>query len=79
MSPINQSYSLDHAFAFALPSEPVWKEYLKERLCIIDLHNGTFTDAGEAFGPGGMSWQKAVASRLEGISLGMLNHWIYGE
>ncbi|USW48005.1 Putative nucleotide-diphospho-sugar transferase, glycosyltransferase 34 [Septoria linicola] len=79
VSPINQSYSLDHAFTFTLSGEPAWTEHLKERICIIDLHNGTFTEAGEAFDPAGMSWQRTVTSRFEGISLGMLNHWIYAR
>ena len=57
----------------------MWTESLKERLCIIDFNNGTFSEAGEALAPDGMSWKKHVASRYEGLSLGMLNHWIYSK
>ena len=64
------------AFDWTLPANPRWKQRMGESLCIIDLDNRPFNESGELFGPEPMSW--ADPPKVHGISLGILNHWLYG-
>ena len=64
------------AFGFELKSPAKWTKPMGERLCIIDLDNRPFDKANQIFGPKVMSWDNA--DELHGLSLGVLNHWLYG-
>lgn len=66
------------AFGFDLPKgSPKWTQPLGEKLCIIDLDNRKFDGPGEIFGPDRMSWDDPL--KVHGLSVGILNHWLYGE
>jgi hypothetical protein len=60
-----------------LPESARWNEPLGEDLCIIDLDNRPFDEVGQVFGPEPMSWKDPQA--VHGLSLGMLNHWVYSK
>ena len=47
-----------------------------ESLCIIDLDNRPFNESQQLFGPVAMSWDQP--QDVHGLSLGILNHWLYG-
>ena len=64
------------SFEWELESEPIWKEPLGEKLCIIDLDNRPFDRPGEVFSDK-MTWDNA--SQVHGLSVGFLNHWLYGR
>jgi len=52
---------------------------MREKLCIIDLDNRKFDEAGEVFGPDVMDWGSADGMHgVHGLSLGLLNHYVYG-
>jgi hypothetical protein len=76
ISPADKKYAPFGAFPMELPAEPKWTEMIGEDLCIIDLDNRPFDEPGQIFSPGLMSWDRA--DEAHGLSLGVLNHWLYG-
>ena len=64
------------AFGWELKSPAKWTKPMGEKLCIIDLDNRPFNQPNQIFGPKVMSWDNA--DELHGLSLGVLNHWLYG-
>ena len=72
----NETYSVWGAFEHKLPRKPWWKKPLGENLCIIDLDNRPFRKDNEIFGSHPMSWKDSRS--VHGLSLGVLNHWLYG-
>ena len=73
--PNDQSYQPYGAFHFRQPGKARVKEMMGDELCIIDIDNRPFDEDGQAFGRS-MSWDHPET--LHGISLGLLNHWLYG-
>lgn len=64
------------AWGWKLPHpDPIWKESLGERLCIVDLESRPFDKPGQIWDPQGMSWSRA--KDVHGPSGGTLNHWVY--
>jgi hypothetical protein len=58
-------------------SETLWTGLQRDKICIIDLDNRPFNESGEVFGPEVMSWDRP--DQVHGLSLGLLNHWIYAK
>ncbi|KAK4089010.1 hypothetical protein Purlil1_6443 [Purpureocillium lilacinum] len=77
VKPDEPKYKPWGAFDWTLPANPRWKQRMGESLCIIDLDNRPFNESGELFGPEPMSW--ADPPKVHGISLGILNHWLYAK
>ncbi|KAK5989426.1 hypothetical protein PT974_10945 [Cladobotryum mycophilum] len=73
-APFYQPYG---AFKWDLKSEPKFPEPMGEELCIIDLDNRPFDAPDQIFGPHVMSWKNA--SQIHGLSMGVLNHWLYAK
>ena len=65
------------AFDHELKSDPKWTKKMGENLCFIDLDNRPFDQPGELFGPEHMSWDDP--HKVHGLSLGILNHWLYAK
>ncbi|RSL61067.1 hypothetical protein CEP53_005232 [Fusarium sp. AF-6] len=66
------------AWGWKLPHpDPIWKESLGERLCIVDLESRPFDKPGQIWDPQGMSWSRA--KDVHGPSGGTLNHWVYSQ
>lgn len=63
--------------SWQLPETALWKSGLGEDLCIIDLDDRRFNLSGQIFGPHVMSWQ--FPDSVHGLSLGILNHWLYSK
>jgi len=59
-----------------LPDTALWNEALGEDLCIVDIDNRPFDGPDEIFGKNPMSWKHPGS--VHGLSLGFLNHYIYG-
>lgn len=57
-------------------TEPHWKAAQGDRLCIMDLDNREFNKTGELWGKKPMTWNQP--NLVHGLSLGILNHWLYG-
>lgn len=72
----NETYSAWGAFEHKLPGKARWTKPLGENLCIIDLDNRPFRKDNEIFGSHPMSWDGPRS--VHGLSLGVLNHWLYG-
>jgi hypothetical protein len=64
------------AFQWKLPEKAHWQQPMRENLCIIDLDNRLFNASGQVFGPQPMSWDNPKG--VHGLSLGFLNHYVYG-
>lgn len=64
------------AFEWKLPEKKLWNKKLGENFCIIDIDNRAFDEEGELWSSKPMSWDKAT--KVHGLSLGILNHWLYG-
>ncbi|RDA89717.1 hypothetical protein CP533_2512 [Ophiocordyceps camponoti-saundersi (nom. inval.)] len=77
VAPTSQHYRPFGAYNWSLPSSPTWHESLGEDLCIIDLDNRPFDQPGQIFGPEVMTWEDALD--IHGLSLGILNHWLYAK
>ncbi|RCI13386.1 hypothetical protein L249_1229 [Ophiocordyceps polyrhachis-furcata BCC 54312] len=77
VAPTSQHYRPFGAYNWSLPSPPAWRDSLGEDLCIIDLDNRPFDQPGQIFGPEVMSWDDALG--VHGLSLGILNHWLYAK
>ncbi|KAF5006213.1 hypothetical protein FDECE_7372 [Fusarium decemcellulare] len=77
VQPTTPVYSPYGAFPFELPADPKWTETIGEDLCIIDLDNRPFNEPGQIFSPDLMSWDRA--DEIHGLSLGVLNHWVYSK
>lgn len=71
-----KKYAPHGAFGWELPSQGKWTKPMGENLCIIDLDDRPFSEPHQLFGPNVMSWDNA--DKLHGLSLGVLNHWLYG-
>lgn len=69
-------YRPNNAFEWPLTDNILWDQPLGEKLCIIDLDNRPFTEPHQLFGQQIMSWDHG--KDVHGLSLGVLNHWIYG-
>lgn len=65
------------AFEHELPEKKLWKKPLGENLCIIDIDNRDWTGEGELWSKKHMSWDNP--GKVHGLSLGILNHWLYGK
>ncbi|KND91521.1 hypothetical protein TOPH_03842 [Tolypocladium ophioglossoides CBS 100239] len=77
VKPDDERYHPWGAFNWSLPDNPRWKQRMGESLCIIDLDNRPFNESQQIFGPDAMTWDNALA--VHGLSLGVLNHWIYAK
>lgn len=75
VKPASTSYKPSDAFAWPLSKNVYWKDDLKERLCIIDLDNRPLNGRHQIFGHDILSWEHG--QEVHGLSLGVLNHWIY--
>lgn len=53
-----------------------WQQPMRENLCVIDLDNRRFSAPGEIYGPEAMDW--GSPNGVHGLSLGLLNHYVYG-
>lgn len=76
IKPASLHYRPFGAFNWTLPRPPRWDRPLGNDLCIIDLDNRSFDQPGQVFGPSLMSWKDPLG--VHGLSLGILNHWLYG-
>lgn len=77
-----KTYKPHGAFSWDLPDLPeeaqaMWTKPMGENLCIIDLDNRPFDEPNMIFGPDTMTWDNK--DQIHGLSLGVLNHWIYGK
>lgn len=57
-------------------SNETWTQPLGEQLCIIDLDNRRFNESGQLWAEAPMTWDRPA--EVHGLSLGVLNHWLYG-
>jgi hypothetical protein len=64
------------AFSWPQTNKTFWSKPLAQQMCIIDLDNRTFNQSGQIFGPDAMSWKDK--NQVHGLSMGILNHWLYG-
>jgi hypothetical protein len=76
VKPTDKKYAPFGAFPMELPGDAKWTSMVGEELCIIDLDNRPFNEPGQIFSEGLMSWDRA--DEAHGLSLGVLNHWLYG-
>ncbi|PHH89619.1 hypothetical protein CDD83_5661 [Cordyceps sp. RAO-2017] len=65
------------AYNWKLPRPPQWNRPLGNDLCIIDLDTRPFDRPGQIFGPEFMTWDNPLG--VHGLSLGILNHWLYAK
>ncbi|KAG6007582.1 hypothetical protein E4U21_005780 [Claviceps maximensis] len=80
IKPNTVSYKPRDAFQWNLAETPHWQQSMFEKLCIIDLDNRNFDEAGEVFGPDAMDWGNASGAHVvHGLSLGLLNHYVYAR
>ncbi|PFH58643.1 hypothetical protein XA68_13412 [Ophiocordyceps unilateralis] len=77
VAPTSKYYRPFGAYNWSLPGPPLWRQSLGEDLCIIDLDNRDFDLPGQIFGPAAMTWDKPLG--VHGLSLGILNHWLYAK
>ncbi|OAA63154.1 Galactosyl transferase [Cordyceps fumosorosea ARSEF 2679] len=75
--PDTPKYSPFGAMEWHLPEDIAWHAGLGKDLCIIDFDDRAFDVPGQIFGPNFMSWQNAES--VHGLSLGILNHWLYSK
>jgi hypothetical protein len=57
---------------YTIPDEPIWRAGLGKKLCIVDIDTRPLNDTNQILN-NNFSW-----TSLEGISPGMLNHYLYG-
>lgn len=76
VSPADTTFKPYDAFEWQLPEKAHWQQPMGENLCIIDLDNRQFNQSGELYGPDVMSWDSPKG--VHGLSLGLLNHYVYG-
>jgi hypothetical protein len=74
LAPITASVFVDPADgdAYYLPGEPIWSNPLGKDLCIVDIDTRPLNETHQLLNED-FNWQTA-----EGVSVGMLNHYIYG-
>lgn len=77
VEPSSKLYRPNAAWTWKLPKDISFSEPMGEKLCIIDLDNRPFNNSHEIFGPNIMSW--TTGEDVHGLSLGVLNHWLYGK
>lgn len=70
-------YSDFGAFDWELPSKKLWDKPIGENLCIIDIDNREWKEEGQLWSSKPMSWDQR--SKVHGLSLGILNHWLYAK
>ncbi|PNY23271.1 Uncharacterized protein TCAP_06788 [Tolypocladium capitatum] len=75
--PDDKNYRPWGAFDWTLPENPRWTQRMGESLCIIDLDDRPFNESQQIFGPDVMTWDDA--RNVHGLSLGILNHWLYAK
>ena len=78
VKPDEKKYTPYGAFSWEIPGDwtPKFTENMGDDICIIDIDNRPFDEHGQAFGDT-MIWDDI--DHLHGISLGLLNHWLYGK
>lgn len=76
IKPNAETYQPFGAFKWDVKAGAKFTKPLGEQLCIIDLDNRAFDQPNQIFGPQAMSWKNA--NKLHGLSMGVLNHWLYG-
>lgn len=66
------------AFEWKFPEDgtPKWHEPLGKDICIFDLDDRGYDENGQVFGSEILSWDNS--DHLHGLSLGVLQHWLYG-
>lgn len=67
------------AFNYDLPEKKLWKKPLGDNFCIIDIDNRPWDKEGELWNATHMSWDKGRREKVHGLSLGILNHWLYSK
>lgn len=72
-----EQYSLFGIQKWNLTAHPRWKEPFGEQLCVVDLDSRSLDQPGQVWGNTSMTWQRP--NEVHGMSLGILNHWLYGE
>ncbi|KAJ4155052.1 hypothetical protein LMH87_000318 [Akanthomyces muscarius] len=75
--PDTPRYAPYGALEWHLPEDAPWHAGLGKDLCIIDFDDRPFDAPGQLFGPHVMRWQEAES--VHGLSLGILNHWLYSK
>lgn len=71
-----EQYSLFGMQEWNLTAQPRWKEPFGEQLCVVDLDSRSLDQPGQVWGNTSMTWQRP--NEVHGMSLGILNHWLYG-
>ncbi|KAG6208314.1 hypothetical protein E4U50_003386 [Claviceps purpurea] len=77
VAPDSPTFKPRDAFEWNLTEKARWQQPMRENLCIIDLDNRKFDEAGQVFGPAAMDWGSAHG--VHGLSLGLLNHYVYAR
>jgi hypothetical protein len=57
---------------YFLPGEPIWTNPLGKELCIVDIDTRPLNETNQVMNDE-FNWQT-----IEGVSVGMLNHYLYG-
>jgi hypothetical protein len=65
------------AFQYELPEKKLWNKPLGKNFCIIDIDNRPWDKEGELWADKFMSWDQDRRQKVHGLSLGILNHWLY--
>ncbi|KAG6021904.1 hypothetical protein E4U41_002366 [Claviceps citrina] len=77
ITPDSPNFKPRDAFEWNLTEKAHWQQPMRENLCIIDLDNRKFNKSGQIYGPDVMDWDSP--SGVHGLSLGLLNHYIYAR
>jgi hypothetical protein len=67
------------AFDYELPEKKLWTKPLGNNFCIIDIDNRPWDKEGELWSSKLMSWDQDRRQKVHGLSLGILNHWLYSK
>lgn len=67
------------AFQYELPEKKLWNKPLGKNFCIIDIDNRPWDKEGELWADKFMSWDQDRRQKVHGLSLGILNHWLYSK
>lgn len=74
--PVYQPYGAFHwNLNTSLPT--LWPERLGRDLCIVDLDSRPMDSPGQIFGSATLDWKNP--DNISGVSVGILQHWLYGE
>lgn len=58
---------------YSLPIKPIWTNPLGKKLCIVDIDTRPLNETGQLMNDE-FNWET-----MEGVSIGMLNHYLYGN